>query len=115
MADQAALRAMREVNRLFEEEVVGKGDFAALDRIYTPDARLLPPDGAMVEGIENIRAFWRQVEQDLGVTSVRLEPFEAEAAGDTAYEVGRGEVGTASGAVRIQYMVVWKRQDGAWR
>ncbi len=115
MADEATLRAMREVNRLFMEEVVGRGDFAALDRIYTRDARILPPGGEMVEGIENIRAFWRQAAKDLGVTSVRLDPFEVEAAGDFAFEVARGEVGTTKGAMPIKYIVVWKRQDGNWR
>jgi ketosteroid isomerase-like protein len=115
MADEATLRAMREVNRTFEEEVVGRGDFAALDRVYTRDARILPPGGEMVEGLDAIRAFWTQAAKGLGVTHVRLNPFEAEVAGDIAYEVARGEVGTAQGAIPIKYIVVWKRQDGAWR
>ncbi len=115
MADEATLRAMREVNRTFEEEVVGRGDFAALDRVYTRDARILPPGGEMVEGLDAIRAFWKQAAKDLGVTHVRLNPFEAEVTGDIAYEVARGEVGTAQGALPIKYIVVWKRQDGAWR
>jgi ketosteroid isomerase-like protein len=69
MADEATLRAMREVNRTFEEEVVGRGGFAALDRVYTRDARVLPPGGEMVEGLDAIRAFWTQAAKDLGVTT----------------------------------------------
>jgi len=111
----AAMRDMREVNRVFTEEVVGRGDFAALDRVYTRDAKILPPGGQVIEGLGPIRDFWRQAAQDLGVTHVRLDPFEVEVHGDCAHEVARGEVGTANGPVPIKYIVVWKRQDGAWR
>jgi ketosteroid isomerase-like protein len=115
MSDPAALREMREVNRIFDEEVIGRGDFAALDRIYTRDAKILPPGGEVIEGLGAIRDFWQAAARDLGATYCRLNPFEVELHGDTAHEVARGEVGTAKGAVPIKYIVVWKRQDGAWR
>ena len=116
MSDKdAALREMREVNRTFEQEVVGRGDFSAIDRVYTRDATILPPGGQVVTGRDAIRSFWQQAAKDLGVTSIRLDPFEVEVAGDTAYEVARGEVGTTGGAIPIKYIVVWRREDGAWR
>ena len=34
--------AIRETNRVFEEEVVGRRNFGALERVYTRDARILP-------------------------------------------------------------------------
>jgi len=32
----------------------------ALDRIYTVNARVLPPGALMIEGREQIKAFWKQ-------------------------------------------------------
>jgi ketosteroid isomerase-like protein len=49
----------RATNRVFEEEVVGRGDFGALDRVYTRDARILPPGSPMITGRAAIADFWR--------------------------------------------------------
>ncbi|MBV1797895.1 DUF4440 domain-containing protein [Siccirubricoccus sp. G192] len=115
MADEATLRDMREVNRIFDEVVIQQGDFAALDRVYTSDAIILPPGGEIVSGRDSIRRFWQQAARELGATSCRLNPFEVEVVGDMAYEVARGEVGTANGAIPIKYIVLWKREGGAWK
>ena len=36
---------MRQTNDLFNAEVASKRNFEALDRVYTADARILPPPG----------------------------------------------------------------------
>ena len=40
--------AMQNTNDLFNVEVFGKRNFAALDDIYTADAHILPPGAPMI-------------------------------------------------------------------
>lgn len=115
MRDAAARQAMDEVNRIFEEQVVGQGRFEALDQVYTRDALILPPGGEAVQGLEAIRAFWQQAARSLGVTACRLRPFETTILGELACEVARGEIVTGSATIPIQYVVLWKCGDGGWK
>lgn len=109
------LARMGEVNRIFEEEVCQRRNFDALAKVYTDDASILPAGGDPINGLENIKRFWADACKSLKITSCRLDPFEVEVLGDTAYEVARGEVGTEDGAVAIKYVVVWKRRGGQWK
>jgi hypothetical protein len=52
-------KAMQETNDRFCREVVGGGQFDALDLVYTTAARILPPGAPMMEGREAIKAFWK--------------------------------------------------------
>jgi ketosteroid isomerase-like protein len=113
--DRDASTAMREVNRIFGEEVCGKKNFEALAEIYTQDATILPPGGEIISGLDNIRNFWKAACESLRITHCRLEPFEVEVHGEFAHEVARGEVGTESGAVPIKYIVIWKKDGGQWK
>jgi ketosteroid isomerase-like protein len=112
---ESAVHELRETNRIFEEDVVGKGNFSALDQVYTATARILPPGAEMVTGMENIRAFWAQAAAALGVTSIQLKTVELELLGETAVEIGRALIETASGEVAMKYVVVWKREGGRWK
>jgi ketosteroid isomerase-like protein len=106
---------MRETNRIFEEDVVAGGMFSELRRVYTTQARVLPPGSEMISGPENIEEFWKQAVASLGVKSARLKTLDLETAGDMAFETGRAELGTASGAMIVKYVVVWKREEGVWK
>ncbi|HEY2013390.1 MAG TPA: DUF4440 domain-containing protein [Bryobacteraceae bacterium] len=109
-------QGFRETNRVFEEEVVGKGDFSALARVYTKNATILPPGAEMITGLEPIQDFWKQAAVALAVTSVRLESVSVEVLGDTAYEIGRAEITRSEAeAMIVKYVVVWKQDDGAWK
>ncbi len=105
----------RETNRVFEEEVIAKDDYGALDRVYTHDARVLPPGAEMLIGRENAKAFWQQAVAGLGVKSIALRTVEMEELGDTAVEIGRATITTEGGGMDVKYVVVWKREDGAWK
>ena len=48
---------MQKVNALFGETVVKGRNFAALDQIYTVDARILPPGADLIEGREKHQGF----------------------------------------------------------
>jgi ketosteroid isomerase-like protein len=108
---------MEKTNRIFETEVVGKGDFTALKNVYTKDARILPPGAEMISGREQIQTFWQQAAAAMGVTSVKLRTVDAEILGDTAIEIGRAELGTThpTSPTVVKYVVIWKREDGAWK
>ena len=69
---ESVLAEMRQTNDLFEAEVIGKRNANALDRVYTADARILPPGAPMIEGRSQIKAFWQQAITDLGVKSAKL-------------------------------------------
>ena len=111
-----ALRELHATNRIFEDEVVGKGNFAALDRVYTTTARILPPGSEVIAGIENIRSFWMKAAADLGVTAVQLRTAEVRFVDQTAIEIGRATLATTTaGEMTLKYVVVWKSEAGTWK
>lgn len=113
---ESVLAAMRRTNELFDKEVIVNGDLDALDRVYTVNARLLPPGAPMIEGREQIKAFWSNAITGMGVMSVSLTTVEAQEAGDGVIEIGRAELTVANGQrVTVKYIVHWKQEDGAWK
>ena len=108
-------QGFRDTNRIFEEEVAGKGDFAALARVYTNDATILPPGAGMITGLAPIQEFWKQAAAALGVKALLLHSLSVEVLGDTAYEIGRAEIVTAGDPMNVKYVVVWKQDGGSWK
>jgi ketosteroid isomerase-like protein len=107
---------MQQTNRTFEEEVAAKRNVEALDKVYTRNARILPPGGEMVSGRENIKQFWRGAIESLNVSAVKLETVSCEMAGDSGVEIGRATLQfTAGGSASGKYVVLWKQEDGAWK
>lgn len=115
----ATAQDIQAANRLFEQEVVAKRNYDALDKIYTADARILPPGGAMMSGRENIKAFWKKVVEEVwsNVTSVTLETVHFEPAGEGGWEIGRATLQFAGDApaATAKYVVVWKKEDARWK
>lgn len=114
----AIQESIQRSNRTFEQEVVGKRNFEALDLVYTANARILPPGAEMVSGRQNIKQFWRNAIEGLNVTAARLETVQFEPLGETGFEIGRATLQFAapgSQPLAVKYVVVWKREDGAWK
>ncbi len=115
----ATAQDIQAANRLFEQEVVAKRNYDALDNVYTADARILPPGGEMMSGRENIKGFWKRVVEEVwaNVTSVTLETVDFEPQGDTGWEIGRATLRFAGDApaATAKYVVVWKKEDGRWK
>ena len=108
--------AMRQTNDLFNAEVASKRNFEALDRVYTADARILPPGAPMIEGRAQIKSFWATAVAGMDVKSVTLATVHADAAGDGVVEIGRAELTTNGGqTVPVKYVVHWKQEDGLWK
>ena len=114
-APEAVLAAMRQTNEIFDREVVAKKNLDRLARIYTADARILPPGAPMMAGLDQIKSFWGQAIAGLGVTGAKLTIIDAEMAGDGVVEIGQAALATGSGQVVVKYVVHWKQEGGEWK
>jgi len=113
---ETVLAAMRHTNETFCSEVVGKQDINGLNRVYTTNARILPPGTGMIEGREPIKAFWQGAIASLGLKSAKLTTVDAEAIGDRVFEIGHAELLVGGGeTVTVKYVVQWKQEDGHWK
>jgi ketosteroid isomerase-like protein len=113
---EAVLAAMRRTNELFHREVIVKQNIDALDRIYTVNARVLPPGAPMIEGREAIKGFWRQAIAAMGVTGVQLTIVSAQPSGEDVVEIGRADLTVGGGQIlTVKYVVHWKQEDGDWK
>jgi len=115
MNPTSAPTEFRATNQVFENEVIGKRNYTALDRVYTTDARILPPGAPMIIGRNNIRGFWQAAVEALNPTSGRLESLALEVHGDSATEIGRATLESDQGPMDVKYVVVWKREDNLWK
>ncbi len=112
----AILAAMAATNAVFDTELVNTGNFDLLDRVYTADARILPPGAPMIAGRDNIKEFWKQAIAALGVKSAKLATVDAEMTGDSVVEIGKADLVVADGStVTLKYVVHWKQEDGFWK
>ena len=108
---------LRKTNAIFQDEVVKGRNVAALDRVYTRNARILPPGTDMVSGREQIKQFWQAALDSMKIAAVSLQSVDVEDLGDTRVEIGRAELTPEGSAqsITVKYVVVWKREDGAWK
>ena len=107
---------MQKVNALFGETVVKGRNFAALDQIYTVDARILPPGADLIEGRENIKGFWQAAVAGMNVQDAKLVSVNAHLAGDSIIEVGRAKLFLPEGqSADVKYVVEWRQESGAWK
>ncbi len=97
-------------------EAFAAGDAQAVARLYTEDAKLLPPGSDAVEGRAAIAEFWRAVIMG-GVARVSLNLDEVHGSGDWAYELSRWAMYDADGGAvgEGKYIVIWRRTAEGWR
>ena len=105
--------AIDAINRDFVQAFVRK-DSAAISSLYTVNGQLLPPRSDVVTGRAAIAKYWQEA-MKIGIR--RLETTELEFYGEMAHEVGRYAIETADPAKADTgtYIVIWKREAGAWR
>jgi ketosteroid isomerase-like protein len=112
--------AMETTNQLFNMEVFGKQNFAALDSIYTRDARILPPGAPMISGREAIKKFWSDLVQSVHAKSAILASVDVLTAGDGIVEIGKATLtvepeGQPAAQMEVKYVVYWRQEDGRWK
>ena len=116
--DQVKL-AMARTNELFSTEVVGNRNFAALDDVYTSDARILPPGAPLVTGREAIKKFWSDLVQGANAKSATLASVDVMPAGDGVVEIGRATLTVAPQGeptdIEVKYVVYWRQENGRWK
>jgi ketosteroid isomerase-like protein len=116
---EAVKLAMASTNEIFNTEVFGRGNLAALDEIYTSNARILPPGGPMVSGREAIKTFWAGVIESLKASSAVLASVDVMPAGDGVVEIGSATLTAAPEGSTVQmevkYVVYWRQEDGRWK
>ena len=111
---------MASVNNLFNMEVVGKRNIAALDDVYTSDARILPPGSPMISGREAIKRFWADLIQSANAKSAVLTSVDVMPSGDGVVEIGRAVLtveppGQPEAQMEVKYVVYWKQEGGRWK
>ena len=107
-------------NNLFNTEVFGNRNFAALDQIYTSDARILPPGAPMISGREAIKKFWSDLIQSVNAKSAVLATVDLMLAGDGLVEIGRATLtiepqGQSATQMEVKYVVYWRQEGGRWK
>jgi ketosteroid isomerase-like protein len=111
---------MAKTNDLFNTEIFGKRNFAALDQIYTKDARVMPPGRLMVTGRQEIKGFWFDIIRSYNAKSIARQPLDLIPTGDAVVEAGRSVMtaepaGSPEVQVDFKYVVFWKHEDGLWK
>ncbi len=112
--------SMAHTNAIFNSEVFGHRNFAALDDIYTSDARILPPGAPMISGREAIKKFWSDLIQSANAKSAVLSTVDIMPAGDGLVEIGRAILalephGQSKTQLEVKYVVFWRQEDGRWK
>lgn len=98
------------------EQALANSDAGAMASLYTKDGVCLPPDGGMAKGHDAIAAMWGGAIEQMGLKTVKLDTVDLEVTGDVACEIGEATLGLADGSQPVaKYVVVWKREDGAWK
>jgi ketosteroid isomerase-like protein len=117
--DQIKL-AMASTNDLFNNEVFRNRNFAALDQIYTVDARILPPGAPLVSGRPAIKEFWSNLIQAANAKSAVLTSIDVMPSGDGMVEIGSAKLiiepeGQGRTELELKYVVYWRQEDARWK
>lgn len=109
-----ARAGIEAVNATFVKLVEAK-NAAGLAGLYTDTARILPPNGAPIEGHAAIEQFFAGMVQ--GIARVQLDTVEVEGHGDTAHEVEALTFFDADGAKidEGKAIVIWKKVGNEWK
>jgi len=94
------------------------GDAAAIARLYTEHAIVLPPGSNMVTGREAIQRVWAGAMQS-GLKFTGLRTVSVEQYGNAAREIGQYTAEAPNPQKQMtkldgKYVVVWKRVNGTW-
>lgn len=113
-----ARAALERAGKAFSD-AFGRRDITAVANFYAEDAIAFPPDSDMVKGRAAIESMWKGV-LDMGVKSLEFDIVDVTSSERLAAETGFATlhvqaVGAAEAAVKVKYVVVWKKQGGSWK
>ena len=112
--------AMTATNDIFNFEVFGKRNYDALDDVYTPDARILPPGAPIVAGRAGIKAFWKAAIESMNASAGVLSSIDVIDAGDGLVEIGKALLTVhpapdQTAEVEVKYVVYWRNERDKWK
>lgn len=116
---QSVTKEIEAANARFEQEFA-KGNAAALARMYTDKAVVLPPESDVVIGREAIQAFWEGAIRS-GVKNLTLKAVQVDELGTAAAkEIGRFTLDVPAPQNRLakiegKYVVVWLKVGEDWK
>ena len=98
------------------EEAFLRGDADAIALLYTEDAEFFVPGAPVIEGRAAIREVWKTIVGSGGNT-VSVDVREVQESADMAYDTGTftGRAPDGSTLNTGKWIVIWKRQNGAWK
>ena len=108
---------VRDFSRYWEA-VFNEGDYRAIARYYTLDARLIADQAETVEGHPAIERFWQDATERAKAVGVRrtVQADEAGSDGELGYLRGTVLLARADQVTTVRYLTLWKREtDGRWR
>jgi ketosteroid isomerase-like protein len=96
------------------EEALKKGQAARIADMYEKGARVMPPNGAMIQQRQQIQEFWQGF-IDSGA-KLSLSTSNVEAQGNVAIEVGTYEMISPDNSRDAgKFVVVWRRYRNGWK
>ena len=105
--------AIEAANQRFVE-ALSKGEAARIADMYADGARVMPPNGPLVQGKPGIQQLWQGVINagaKLSLSTTAVEPQ-----GSVIIEVGTYEMTFPDNKRDAgKYVVVWKQQKGVWK
>ena len=114
MVQHAVRSEIEETNARFTK-ALREGDAATVASLYTADGILAAPNAPLVRGTSAIKEMLGGMVKQMGAPDLKLETQEVEELGDTAWELGKYTMKAAGNTDTGKYIVVWKRQGGAWK
>ena len=95
-------------------EALSKGQAAKIADMYAEGARVMPPNGPVVQERQRIQEFWQGF-IDTGA-KLSLSTSDVEAQGNVAIEVGTYEMISSDGKRDSgKFVVVWRRHKKDWK
>ena len=91
-------------------------DAVRVASFYAERAVVMPPDARMVQGRDNIEAYYRRGFSQSGGT-LRLQPLESVVAGSSGYEAGTSSLLAVRGGAESagKYVVIYERVRNEWK
>ena len=111
--DEAAVKAVTETWKA----TFAKGDLDAISKLYTDDAKLLPPNDAAVTGRRAILAWFEKNLRPAMPGTLKFHDYEIYGGGLTATSVSWMEMYDSHGRVveRSKQTIVLLKQNGRWK
>ena len=95
-------------------EALSKGQAAKIADMYAEGARVMPPNGSMVQERTKIQQFWQGFIDSGAKLSLRTSDVEAQ--GNVAIEVGTYEMIASDGKRDTgKFVVIWRRHKTGWK